>query len=101
MYYRSHAALKVLEKENCEENAFVVGSYMKERLTSLKEKYENVGVLSSEKEDSMAMCSNHASSLASPKKMQVNISYFHDYTKIKIISTMIDFMRRKATKGSF
>ncbi|KAK9107902.1 hypothetical protein Syun_023913 [Stephania yunnanensis] len=35
-----HAALKVLEKEKLQENAFVVGSYMKERLTSLKEKYE-------------------------------------------------------------
>ncbi|KAK9080998.1 hypothetical protein Syun_030678 [Stephania yunnanensis] len=33
-------ALKVLEKEKLQENAFVVGSYMKERLTSLKEKYE-------------------------------------------------------------
>ncbi|KAK9165478.1 hypothetical protein Scep_000669 [Stephania cephalantha] len=38
-----HAALKVLEKEKLQENAFVVGSYLKERLTSLKEKYEIIG----------------------------------------------------------
>ncbi|KAK9142261.1 hypothetical protein Syun_011661 [Stephania yunnanensis] len=73
---------------------------MKERLTSSRRSMKMSGC-SSEKEDSMAMCSESRLLSASPKKMQVNISYFHDYTKIKIISTMIDFMRRKATKGSF
>lgn len=37
------AVLKVLEKEKLQENAFVVGSYMKERLMSLKDKYEIIG----------------------------------------------------------
>jgi hypothetical protein len=32
-----HAVLKVLEKEKLQENAFVVGSYLKERLNMLKE----------------------------------------------------------------
>jgi alanine-glyoxylate transaminase / (R)-3-amino-2-methylpropionate-pyruvate transaminase len=34
-----HAVLKVLEKEKLQENAFVVGSYLKERLNMLKEKH--------------------------------------------------------------
>lgn len=35
------AVLKVIEKEKLQENAFKVGSYLKERLTSLKEKYDS------------------------------------------------------------
>lgn len=34
------AVLKVIEKEKLQENAFVVGSYLKERLNELKDKYE-------------------------------------------------------------
>lgn len=34
------AVLKVIEKEKLQENAFVVGSHLKERLTALKNKYE-------------------------------------------------------------
>lgn len=34
------AVLRVIEKENLQENAHVVGSYMKNRLTALKDKYE-------------------------------------------------------------
>lgn len=34
------AVLKVLEKDKLQENAFNVGSYLKERLTSLKEKHD-------------------------------------------------------------
>lgn len=34
------AVLKVIEKEGLQENAFVVGSYLKERLNALKDKYE-------------------------------------------------------------
>ncbi|KAL7173061.1 hypothetical protein ACSBR2_032518 [Camellia fascicularis] len=37
------AVLRVLEKEKLQENAFAVGSYLKERLTSLKEKHEIIG----------------------------------------------------------
>lgn len=37
------AVLRVIEKENLQKNAFVVGSYLKERLTSLKEKHEIIG----------------------------------------------------------
>lgn len=36
-----HAVLKVIEKENLQENAHVVGSYLKERLNSLKDKHES------------------------------------------------------------
>lgn len=36
-----HAVLKVIEKEKLQDNAFVVGSYMKERLTALKDKHES------------------------------------------------------------
>ncbi|PIA58073.1 hypothetical protein AQUCO_00500183v1 [Aquilegia coerulea] len=39
----AHAVLKVLEKEKLQENAFVVGSYLKQRLTSLQDKYEIIG----------------------------------------------------------
>ena len=35
-----HAVLNVIEKEKLLENAFTVGSYLKERLPSLKDKYE-------------------------------------------------------------
>ena len=35
------AVLKVMEKENLQENALVVGSYLKRRLTELKDKYES------------------------------------------------------------
>ncbi|KAG5550725.1 hypothetical protein RHGRI_015619 [Rhododendron griersonianum] len=38
-----HAVLKVIEKENLQENAHVVGSYLKERLNSLKDKHEIIG----------------------------------------------------------
>ncbi|GJM88883.1 hypothetical protein PR202_ga05459 [Eleusine coracana subsp. coracana] len=38
-----HAVLKVLEKEKLQENAFVVGSYLKERLKMLKEKHDIIG----------------------------------------------------------
>ncbi|KAG5060565.1 hypothetical protein JHK87_001594 [Glycine soja] len=37
------AVLKVIEKEQLQQNAFVVGSYLKERLTALKDKYELIG----------------------------------------------------------
>lgn len=40
------AVLKVIEKEQLQKNAFEVGSYLKERLTTLKEKYEcNISTL--------------------------------------------------------
>lgn len=35
------AVLRVIEKENLQENAHVVGSYLKDRLTALKNKYES------------------------------------------------------------
>lgn len=38
-----HAVLKVIEKEKLQENAFTVGCYLKERLTSLKDKYDIIG----------------------------------------------------------
>ncbi|XP_030538663.1 alanine--glyoxylate aminotransferase 2 homolog 3, mitochondrial-like [Rhodamnia argentea] len=38
-----HAVLKVIEKENLQENAHVVGSHLKDRLTSLMDKYEIIG----------------------------------------------------------
>ncbi|XP_057970442.1 alanine--glyoxylate aminotransferase 2 homolog 2, mitochondrial-like isoform X2 [Malania oleifera] len=37
------AVLRAIEKEKLQENAFVVGSYLKERLTSLKDKHEIIG----------------------------------------------------------
>ncbi|MQL76032.1 hypothetical protein Taro_008422 [Colocasia esculenta] len=37
------AVLRVLEKEKLQENAFVVGSYMKERLRQLQEKHDIIG----------------------------------------------------------
>ncbi|XP_028767559.1 alanine--glyoxylate aminotransferase 2 homolog 3, mitochondrial-like isoform X1 [Neltuma alba] len=37
------AVLRVIEKEKLQENAFVVGSYLKERLSALKDKYESIG----------------------------------------------------------
>ncbi|KAG4922226.1 hypothetical protein AAZX31_18G191700 [Glycine max] len=37
------AVLRVIEKEKLQENAFVVGSYLKERLNALKDKYELIG----------------------------------------------------------
>ncbi|KAF2305225.1 hypothetical protein GH714_003180 [Hevea brasiliensis] len=37
------AVLKVIEKENLQENALVVGSYLKNRLIELKDKYEIIG----------------------------------------------------------
>lgn len=36
------AVLKVLEKEKLQQNAFDVGSYLKERLVSLMEKHESM-----------------------------------------------------------
>lgn len=36
-----HAVLKVLEKEKLQENAHVVGSYLKDRLKVLQEKHES------------------------------------------------------------
>lgn len=38
-----HAVLRVIEKEKLQENALRVGSYLKERLTVLKDKYELIG----------------------------------------------------------
>lgn len=38
-----HAVLRVIQKENLQENAHVVGSYLKERLNSLKDKHESTG----------------------------------------------------------
>lgn len=35
------AVLRVIEKEKFQQNAFVVGSYLKERLAALKEKHES------------------------------------------------------------
>lgn len=35
------AVLRVIEKEKLQQNAFTVGSYLKQRLTSLKGKYES------------------------------------------------------------
>ncbi|KAL3654793.1 hypothetical protein CASFOL_000579 [Castilleja foliolosa] len=37
------AVLKVIERENLQDNARVVGSYLKERLNALKEKHEIIG----------------------------------------------------------
>ncbi|KAF6151581.1 hypothetical protein GIB67_021767 [Kingdonia uniflora] len=41
--YHGHAVLKVIMKEQLQQNAFAVGSYLKECLMSLKEKYEIIG----------------------------------------------------------
>ncbi|KAL6987938.1 glycine transaminase [Sarracenia purpurea var. burkii] len=38
-----HAVLRVIERENLQENAHVVGSYLKERLIALRDKYEIIG----------------------------------------------------------
>lgn len=38
-----HAVLKVIEKEKLQENAHTVGTYLKERLTALKDKYDLIG----------------------------------------------------------
>jgi len=40
-----HAVLKVIEKEKLQENAFVVGSYLKDRLKYLQEKHESELIL--------------------------------------------------------
>lgn len=37
------AVLRVIEKEKLQQNAFVVGSHLKERLNALKDKYELIG----------------------------------------------------------
>ncbi|CAL0328337.1 unnamed protein product [Lupinus luteus] len=37
------AVMKVIEKEKLQENAFEVGTYLKERLNALKDKYELIG----------------------------------------------------------
>ncbi|OMO55243.1 Aminotransferase class-III [Corchorus olitorius] len=37
------AVLNVIEREKLQDNAFVVGSYLKERLTALKDKYDLIG----------------------------------------------------------
>ncbi|CAM8897616.1 unnamed protein product [Rhodiola kirilowii] len=37
------AVLNVIEKENLQENAFIVGSHLKERLATLMDKYEIIG----------------------------------------------------------
>ncbi|KAH7672540.1 alanine-glyoxylate transaminase / (R)-3-amino-2-methylpropionate-pyruvate transaminase protein [Dioscorea alata] len=39
----AHAVLKVLEKEKLQENALIVGSYLKDRLKVLQEKHEIIG----------------------------------------------------------
>lgn len=38
-----HAVLKVIDRENLQQNAFNVGLHLKQRLNSLKEKYEIIG----------------------------------------------------------
>ncbi|KAJ8431538.1 hypothetical protein Cgig2_009616 [Carnegiea gigantea] len=38
-----HAVLRVIEKEKLQENALRVGTYLKEQLTALKDKYELIG----------------------------------------------------------
>ncbi|KAK9734346.1 hypothetical protein RND81_04G133200 [Saponaria officinalis] len=38
-----HAVLKVIEKEKLQENAHTVGTYLKDRLNALKDKYELIG----------------------------------------------------------
>ncbi|KAL0716939.1 hypothetical protein Bca4012_066261 [Brassica carinata] len=38
-----HAVLRVIHQEKLQENAFVVGSHLKRRLTQLKDKYELIG----------------------------------------------------------
>ncbi|XP_047333579.1 alanine--glyoxylate aminotransferase 2 homolog 3, mitochondrial-like [Impatiens glandulifera] len=38
-----HAVLKVIEKDNLQQNAHIVGSHLKERLNALKDKYEIIG----------------------------------------------------------
>ncbi|GFY82468.1 alanine:glyoxylate aminotransferase 3 [Actinidia rufa] len=38
-----HAVLGVIERENLQENAHDVGSYLKERLTDVKDKHESIG----------------------------------------------------------
>ncbi|GFY83842.1 similar to PYRIMIDINE 4 [Actinidia rufa] len=38
-----HAVLRVIERENLQQNAHVVGSYLKERLMGLKDKHEIIG----------------------------------------------------------
>lgn len=40
------AVLNVIEKDKLQKNAFIVGSYLKERLNSLKEKHESKLLLS-------------------------------------------------------
>ncbi|XP_072996873.1 alanine--glyoxylate aminotransferase 2 homolog 3, mitochondrial-like [Typha latifolia] len=39
----AHAVLKVIEKEKLQENALIVGSYLKNRLGALQEKHEIIG----------------------------------------------------------
>lgn len=41
-----HAVLKVIEKERLQENAFAVGSYLKDRFKSLQEKHESAFIFS-------------------------------------------------------
>lgn len=36
-----HAVLKAIDRENLQQNAFNVGLHLKQRLNSLKEKYES------------------------------------------------------------
>lgn len=36
-----HAVLKVIEKENLQENALVVGSYLKDQLKALQDKHDS------------------------------------------------------------
>lgn len=36
-----HAVLRVIENEKLQENALVVGSYLKQRLAALQDKYES------------------------------------------------------------
>ncbi|CAF1703873.1 unnamed protein product [Brassica napus] len=38
-----HAVLRVIQEEKLQENAFLVGSHLKRRLTQLKDKYELIG----------------------------------------------------------
>lgn len=40
------AVLKVIERENLQENAHVVGSYLKQRLNDLKDKHDSKAIFS-------------------------------------------------------
>lgn len=55
------AVLRVIEKEKLQQNAFSVGSYLKNRLTSLMEKHESMFLLPTLRmnKDSIVFCYGH------------------------------------------